>query len=272
MSRMFDDLRKAEQERSKITDRSKNPEVPSPRVSQALAEAVSVPASTSTAVEEPRIAVKMKDEISKAFVKELGMLRNALQPIFEQDACCSLLFASAASGEGTTTIATSFARFLAMERTKRVLVVEMNARNPAFASEFSINGDRGVSDYFASRTDLVSLVQPLKGTNLDVLQIGSAEPTAIQINVARVFPLFIEEAYRHYDTVIIDAPAIINFPETPAMAPYVSGVVLVVHTRKTKREVVQRAMEAIHTFKGKILGVVLNRKRYYIPDFIYKRI
>ncbi|MCZ6766687.1 MAG: CpsD/CapB family tyrosine-protein kinase [bacterium] len=270
MSRMFDDLRKARQRRRKITKRSKSAEVPNPPASRALAEGIS--AAVSTAVEEPRVAVGMKGEIAKDFVKELGMLRNSLEPIFEQDECCSLLFTSAANGEGTTTIATNFARFLAMQGMTRVLVVEMNARNPAFASEFSMNGDRGVTDYFTSRTELTSLVQPLEGINLDVLHIGTPEPTTIQVNLSKVFPRFMAEARRHYDTVIIDAPSIINFPETPAMAPHVSGVVLVVHTRKTKREVVQRAMDAIRNFDGRILGVVLNRKRYYIPNFIYKRI
>lgn len=270
MSRMFDDLRAAEQRRRKITERSKNAEDPNPPASRGLAEGVS--AAVSTVVEEPRVAVETKGGISKNFVKELGMLRNSLESIFEQGECCSILFASASDGEGTTTIATNFARFLAMQGMKRVLILEMNARNPAFAAEFSMDGDRGVTDYFASQTELTSLVQPLEGTNLDVLHIGTPDPTTIQVNLSRVFPRLMVEAYRHYDTVIIDAPSIINFPETPAMAPYVSGVVLVVHTRKTKREVVQRAMDAIHNFKGRILGVVLNRKRYYIPDFIYKRI
>jgi hypothetical protein len=36
--------------------------------------------------------------------------------------------------------------------------------------------------------------------------------------------------------------------------------------------VVQRAIESIASFKGRVFGVVLNRKRYYIPGFIYKRI
>jgi protein-tyrosine kinase len=49
-------------------------------------------------------------------------------------------------------------------------------------------------------------------------------------------------------------------------------VVLVVQSGKTKREVVQRSLDMIAQFDGDVLGVVLNRKKYYIPDFIYRRL
>jgi Mrp family chromosome partitioning ATPase len=56
------------------------------------------------------------------------------------------------------------------------------------------------------------------------------------------------------------------------MCAYVDGVVMVVQAGKTKREVVQRSMDAIARYEGNILGVILNRKKYYIPGFLYKRI
>ena len=56
------------------------------------------------------------------------------------------------------------------------------------------------------------------------------------------------------------------------MTAFVDGVVLVVQAERTKREVVQRSMESIANFQGNILGVVLNRKKYYIPEFLYRRV
>jgi Mrp family chromosome partitioning ATPase len=94
----------------------------------------------------------------------------------------------------------------------------------------------------------------------------------IQLHLNAVFPRMLEEALKTYDTVVIDAPPVISAPETPPMAGFVDGVVLVVQAGKTKREVVLRALQSLANFKGRVLGVVLNRKRYYIPEFIYKRI
>jgi Mrp family chromosome partitioning ATPase len=72
--------------------------------------------------------------------------------------------------------------------------------------------------------------------------------------------------------VLVDAPPIVGSPEAPPMAAIVDGVVLVVKSGKTKREVVQRSLDMIAQFDGNVLGVVLNRKKYYIPDFIYRRL
>ena len=61
-------------------------------------------------------------------------------------------------------------------------------------------------------------------------------------------------------------------PETPAMTALVDSVVLVVRAGQTKREVVTRALESIDHFDGKVAGIVLNRKKYYIPEFLYRRL
>ncbi len=205
------------------------------------------------------------------FVRELGTLRNSLNNMFGDGDKRALVFASATPGEGTTTIASSFARFLAMQGTSRVLLCEMNARTPTFTSSFSING-AGVTDYFTEQHDLSKLVQTVVGGELDLLHVGGHDASVIQIHLANLLPRMLDEAYEDYDTIIIDAPPIISCPETAAMSPFVDGLVMVVHAGKTKREIVHRAMDSVSKVDGKVVGVVLNRKKYYIPDFLYKRI
>jgi Mrp family chromosome partitioning ATPase len=52
----------------------------------------------------------------------------------------------------------------------------------------------------------------------------------------------------------------------------VDAVVLVVKHGGTRREVVKRAKETIERSGGKILGVVLNKRKFPIPEFLYKRL
>ncbi len=80
------------------------------------------------------------------------------------------------------------------------------------------------------------------------------------------------EARSTYGTVIIDAPPVIGSPEALSMTAAVDGVIVVAQCEKTKREIVRRSLNMITQFGGNTLGVVLNRKKYYIPGFIYKRI
>jgi Mrp family chromosome partitioning ATPase len=52
----------------------------------------------------------------------------------------------------------------------------------------------------------------------------------------------------------------------------VDGVVLVVEADKTRWPVAQSVKERIIQHGGNVLGMVLNKRRYYIPGFIYNRL
>ena len=63
-----------------------------------------------------------------------------------------------------------------------------------------------------------------------------------------------------------------------AAAGYVSAsgladsCLLVVEAGRTRTPVVRRAMEEIEAAGGKLQGVVLNRRKHYIPSWIYRRL
>ena len=253
MSKMLDALKWAEDQRRRMTTRRTDPE---------------------DTVKLARRALEMAgvEDVPEGFLRELGILRNALDSLFKGRDKRSILFTSAQAGEGSTTLATSFSRFLAFEGIEKILVCEMNARRPAFQDVFAINGDAGVTDYFSRRRDLASLLQSTGAGQMDILQVGQRDPSVIQLNLNQVFPQLRAEIHQQYSTLIIDAPPVISCPETPPMTALVDGVVLIVQAGKTKREIVQRAVASIESAGGQVLGIVLNRKKYYIPGFLYKRI
>jgi Mrp family chromosome partitioning ATPase len=205
-------------------------------------------------------------------LRELGILRNSLESKLDRKSGRVLMFTSAMHEEGVTTLALAYARLLALQGDQRIVLIELNARTPALASRLGLTAAEGVTHYFTSRRPFASLVQRPAGEAFDVVHVGLPDATLIQINLEREFPHLMEEALQSYDTVVIDAPPVVTCPETPPLAPFVDGVALVVHTGRTKRETVERSIKQIQQFQGRVLGVVLNRKRYYIPRFIYRHL
>lgn len=273
MSKMFDALRRAESER-----RRKQEESPAAAPSHPLEPVAPLPreaAAPLPATRRPR-AAPVSPGASALFegdtLRELGILRNSLEARLEKKSGRVLLFTSAMHEEGVTTLATAYARLLALHDGHRVLLVELNARTPALAARLGLHGAEGVTHYFSAHRPFASLVQRPEGETFDVVHVGTADATQIQINLEREFPHLMEEALKSYDTVIIDAPPVVLCPETPPLSPFVDGVVLVVHSGRTKRETVERSIKQVQQFQGRVLGVVLNRKRYYIPRFIYRRL
>jgi len=217
-------------------------------------------------------SVNGSDPFPGELLRELGILRNSLESRLERATKRVLVFTSAMHGEGVTTLAIGYSRLLALHGAARVLLVELNARTPSLAQRFALPRSEGVTHYFEHASPLDTLVQRPGGEAFDVLHVGRADPTLIQINLERLLPHLFADALRTYDAVIVDAPPIVACPETPPIAPLADGVVLVVHCGRTKRETVERSVKQVAQFKGRVIGVVLNRKRYYIPEFIYRRL
>jgi len=255
VSEMFDALKRAEEERRKQAGRTEAGPEPEVR------------AQSEAGTFDPRM-----DGFPSSLLRELGILENSIDTSLKGKKRKTLIFTSAVSNEGTTTLGVSYAKLLALKGEGRVLVCEMNARNPVFRKIFAVGDGAGLADYFAGSKNLASITHNTSEMNLDMVHAGGADPAFIQIHLQRVFPRLVEEAAATYDTVIFDAPAVVSSPETPPMCAYVDGVVVVVQAGKTKREVVQRSLDAIVRYEGNVLGIILNRKKYYIPGFLYKRI
>jgi Mrp family chromosome partitioning ATPase len=65
---------------------------------------------------------------------------------------------------------------------------------------------------------------------------------------------------------------VLEAPETATLGTTVDTTVLVIQAARTKRGVVQRAMDVFAKAGAPVLGAVLNRRRHDIPEFIYRRL
>ncbi len=54
------------------------------------------------------------------------------------------------------------------------------------------------------------------------------------------------------------------------LAPEVDGVVLVVEADRTKRDQILRARRTIEMANGKLMALVLNKRRHVVPEWIYR--
>ena len=69
--------------------------------------------------------------------------------------------------------------------------------------------------------------------------------------------------------IIIDLPPVTSSVETLRIGQWVDGVACVICSGRTRTEVAQEALAKLTYAKTNILGVVLNRKQFFIPERIY---
>jgi protein-tyrosine kinase len=76
----------------------------------------------------------------------------------------------------------------------------------------------------------------------------------------------------HFSYVLIDCHSV-NSPTTlTVMAKLVDGVVLVTSAGQTRCDEIRRAEQVVEMAQGNILGLVLNKRKYPIPGWLYERI
>jgi len=72
-----------------------------------------------------------------------------------------------------------------------------------------------------------------------------------------------------FDFTLLDAPPLTLDPESASLARWTDGVILVVYAGRTRWEVVEQAKVQLQLAGAKLLGVVLNRRRFAIPQWLY---
>jgi protein-tyrosine kinase len=183
----------------------------------------------------------------------------------------TLIFCGTAHGDGSTTTATNFAATLARDCKLKVLLVDANLRTPRLNDLFGIDCAPGLSDFIGNGDSPVPMIRAGRD-NLYILPCGSHRSGPIGLFEAERFDRFLTETREKFDFVILDAPPVPIFAESRVICPKVDGVILVVGAGKTRRQVAMRAKKELEEAGGRVLGIVINKRKYPIPEWIYSRL
>jgi Mrp family chromosome partitioning ATPase len=75
-----------------------------------------------------------------------------------------------------------------------------------------------------------------------------------------------------FDMVLVDCPAINAHGDAASIASACQGVVLVIEGGQTRREAAQASKAMLTRANCSILGAFMNRRKFYIPRFLYDRL
>jgi protein-tyrosine kinase len=183
----------------------------------------------------------------------------------------TLLFSSPTQGEGNSTILVNFAMSLSFEG-ESVLVVDANLRNPSLHHVFNLEKESGFSEMVLGKATLNDVIKGTLFDNLFVITCGMDHFSPSSIFESNSLGVHIEEMKKKADWIIFDSPHINSYEDPITLASKVDGVVIIVEAEKTRWEVAQLAKQRIENGKGNIIGVVLNKRQFHIPDWLYKRL
>ena len=184
----------------------------------------------------------------------------------------TILVTSCYSKEGKTTAALSIAYGLTNETDFNVLLIDGNFRAPVLHEYFEIPRSPGFSDLFLHETSSPTTYRPNTEGSLVVIPNGTEIPNPLRILNEGIFKERLHTLGEGFDYVIVDGTSIFGFSDVLVTAKDFDGIILTVECERTRWEVVQEAKERLENVGGYILGVVLNKRNYYIPKAIYGKV
>ena len=82
----------------------------------------------------------------------------------------------------------------------------------------------------------------------------------------------VNELRKEFDYVLIDAPPLNEYSDAIALGQISDGLVLVLEANATRRESALRIAETLRATQIRVLGAVLNKRTFPIPEGLYNRL
>jgi protein-tyrosine kinase len=178
---------------------------------------------------------------------------------------------SAVQGEGVSTVCSNLAVAAAQSTGQPTLLIDANLANSSSQATFGLNRNMGLVDILAGAAT-PECIQPTGVDGLSVVTAGTSARRKDTRISAEAFDVLLNGLGEEYANVFIDAPPPSESADCEVACSCVDGVVLVVEAENLRNQVVANTKQALLDGGANILGVVFNKRKYHVPNWLYRRL
>ncbi|WP_242072132.1 polysaccharide biosynthesis tyrosine autokinase [Nostoc sp. FACHB-110] len=173
----------------------------------------------------------------------------------------SLMFTSALSGEGKTTLLLGLAASAARMH-QRILVIDANLRYPNLHKTLQLSNDWGLSLLLLDETNthIHNYIQPVHPL-IDVLTAGPKPDDTIKLLSSQRMKELLKKFEQTYDLVLVDAPSILGTADARILAGYCHEIVMVGRMGLLTQSDLMQAQEILSHWN--LIGIIANGVRSY---------
>ena len=199
-------------------------------------------------------------------------IKTKLTTQFSEESIKTIMFTSTAHGDGSSFTAVSFATTLARDCRLNVLLIDANLRCPRIHEIFNVEYRQGLSNQLTKDEGKIFILKKAGHGELYLMPCGEKNSEPMNLFESIRFEKTLQIMRKKFDYVILDTPPINSYSESIVIASKVDGVILVLESDKTRQQVALRAKEEMEKAGANVLGVILNKRKHYIPEWIYQRL
>lgn len=219
---------------------------------------------------EPSVSTNVPSPLGDVAREEVAKL---VQRIFlttrEQGTPRAVAFCGIGHGDGASWICAQVALAVAAQGATSVCAVDANLRSPELHTHLGISNRFGFSEAVREVGPIRKFLALGPRANLWVLSAGvGADPSLLLISER--LRERVTELRAEFDFLIFDVPPVGHANDAAVIGALLDGVVLVVGAHSTRRETARKAKGTLEKGNVRLLGTVLNRRTFPIPDALYR--
>ncbi|HWW13841.1 MAG TPA: CpsD/CapB family tyrosine-protein kinase [Candidatus Dormibacteraeota bacterium] len=225
------------------------------------------PESAPAALPEAPLPLRMEGA-------ELDELTRLVNRVFASgsESPRQVMFTGTEPDAGSSRICARTAEVLASHLSGTVCVVDANLRNPGLHEQFGIENHFGLADALQQGGSIRKYSRSFFGGKLWLVSSGSAVENWQTLMASRQMQTRMTELRKEFDHVLVDIPPVNLFAEGIMLGKMSDGLILVLKAHSSRREVAQKVVKELKAARVRLLGAILNDRRFPIPKAIYQRL
>lgn len=245
-------------------------------------EKIHVPKSSFDRTEEKEIPPELQ-LFSPEVMQDLQRIVESMQYLSEGDESNVIGLTAAIPNQGVTTITTKLALMLSEKKGENqeikfsspgsgVIVIDANLRHPTIHEKFDLANKDGLCEILSNKIPLAEGTYGYRSTDLQVIPVGNYFNFQLTQNHIKIFKRLLNELKNRFKFIFIDLPPLLHDPKSISLSGLCDGVVMVIKAESCKWEVVDEAIRLLDTARVPIWGGILNKRKFYIPQWLYKKL
>jgi capsular exopolysaccharide synthesis family protein len=210
-------------------------------------------------IENPGDEMVMLSGSQSAATEAYRVLRTNLQFAAVDRPLRTLLVGSPAPTEGKSLTVANLGAALAQSG-KRVVAVDSDLHRPRLHRLFKLRNNAGLTTaLLEERPALDGLLQETAVPGLRVLTSGPLPPNPAELLGSARMKELLGELAAQADVVLLDSPPATALADAAILSTQADGVLLVLDSGRTRREIAKRSLEALKRVNARVIGALLNR-------------
>jgi len=183
-----------------------------------------------------------------------------------------VIFSAVEQGAGCSWVCARVAEIVAAHVEGPVCLIDANFHSPSIKRHFETASSPRVPDERGLPSPVRRNVERSEEGNLWLLSFRPPAgdwqtPVSLDRLKARL-----AELRKDFAVILIDAPPLDAYTDAALLGRMGDGVVMVLEANNTRREAAQRGKETLDAAGVRVLGAVLNKRTFPVPEFLYRRL